>query len=397
MRHRGGLWTRWTAALALASLVGAGLGGGAAAMAGDAGSVMPPAPAAARSSVILPLPSSGDAFDARDVAIDGPHVLYVTRDSYSEAARRQRCYPIRQMRLLDLARHTDRLVDQVARPPGGGCAWYGAVQLSWPWVVAESGGQEARGQTRALTALNLLTGRRRVLSRAPHAEGRGGSGTFFAWSLSGPRVVWVANHYRDPVRGSASLELADLTSGRQRTVVRTPWSNWHDTQTPTARAVALAGDRLVWLRMVGNRGDVLLEDLSTGGVRVLAHDIGYRETLIAGGAVAWLDNHPNRSGGLVRVLDLRAGSMVPVTAEVADNLQLGDGLVGWSPMNWEDPRLYDLRRHTTYVYRGQPPSPAWGVVVSMVRLFGRQVLVATTLHWDCGGPIRRTLYRLDTY
>jgi len=116
MRHGGGLWARWAAALAFASLVGAGLGGGAAAMAGDAGSAMPLAPAAARSSVILPLPSSGDAFDASDVAIDGPHVLYVTRDSYSEVARRQRCYPIRQMRLLDLARHTDRLVDQVARP-----------------------------------------------------------------------------------------------------------------------------------------------------------------------------------------------------------------------------------------------------------------------------------------
>jgi len=259
------------------------------------------------------------------------------------------------------------------------------------------GSQDARGQTRALTALNLLSGRHRVLSRAPHAEGRGGSGTFFEWSLSDHRVVWVAVHYRGDRLIATSLELADLTSGRQRPVVRTPWFHWHDNPIPMVRGGELAGDRLVWLRVVGNRADVMLEDLHTGRAGMLAQRIGTRGPLIWGGAVAWLAGPANGSGGLVRVLDLHAGSMVPVTAEVADNLQLGDGLVGWSPMNWEVPRLYDLRRHTTYVYRGRPPSPAWCVVVSMLRLFGRQVLVATTLHWDHAGPIRRTLYRLDTY
>lgn len=351
-----------------------------------------------RSSIRLHLPSQY-TFNEYLLAVDGARLVYLGRDSYNLPLNplpgQRSCYPLNQIRLVDLHTQSDRLVAHLPPPSTTDCIFYDSIQFAAPWIVYSVERKTGESDTISLQAFNLRTKQRRVLATSPQVTRRGERTEIFAWQVSGTTVAWNAVHYQATTTAT-SVSLADLSSGTSRTLVMSPWFHWGDPRAWGIKGISLSGERLVWTRTTPKSANIILYDWRTRRMTVLTHNNISVAPRIYGTTVAWLVSKAHAPEGDVRVYDLRTRKLTAMPTGIGYNIEIGDGLVSWTPLASEAP-LYLVRRHVLHFYRTSTADRAQQASPPNVRIFGREVLVATILHFNLGGPGQKRVYRLETY
>lgn len=324
------------------------------------------------------------------LSMDGSHLVYIF---VPPRARQQRCYTGTQLRLFDLTTRATTVPDRLPMPARGACVFYNAISLSGPWVVFQVVNRSTQAPPlTTLVALDLRTQRRRVLARA-----QGSAATIVGQDLSGGTLalskIYVANE-----KTATAITLVDIASGRETAIAMSPWFSPADPRAWGLGGVSISGSRVVWTRTTRASADVMLYERGTGRTSPLTHDGISLAPRIYGDTVAWIESKTRVPEGVVRVRDLRAGQTFTMSDTPVYNIEVGDGLVSW--VAYQDPTqavpLYFLRRRALRYYLPSAAEKAQGGYIANVRIFGRDVLVPTELHF--GDVARMTrLYRVDRY